>query len=566
MKSISTIGVCLAASALAGCAVTSGQVDEQGQKAAASIAAMPTSAEIVAAAEEPDFLRIPGNYMGSGAIPLDAGNALPTKFNKVSFAFRNAEGPLTEAAKNVREVTGLSVRLNPDVFAVVGQGGAQAHNVGGMGAAITVTPASAAAGAPTVPGLSGNRIVPSPMQAAGSSSLIPAQTVVPLNFSGALSDYLNLIAASAGVSWEYNNGEVSFFRLVTRSFNVDQLQQTIDVTDVTNGGGQTTLGTASSGANGGGSSTASNASTTALASKIDPWTEFVKTVQGMLSPAGRMVANPATGTFVVTDTKPDVERIGAHIAQENVKLRTRVDIEIRTITFELNDATNIGADFGLIYKALGGSYTLSGTTPAVAGSGGLTPSSITYTNAAGGRFNRSTVSLSALDKYGKVVSDKVDTIRARNRAPAVVLAVRDETYLAQTTPATGGGTAGGAGVPGLTPGTITYGSFFTLIPSVSDNGTVTLSYSSTESRLLGKTREQTGEGATFQQITAPALSRGKNATDLVIPKGGTEITVSTVSDSWSSQTNLGFTGASAARTRSRTIAITLVTPYVLPGI
>jgi len=569
---------CAIAAGVSGCAVTPGQVDKRASEVERGLSEVRATADAMRVNSEPPFIRISGNYLGSGSIALGPGNSLPAKFSRVSFSSARSEAPFLEAVRNIREITGLAVRLNPDIYTNIAVQSQSGNGITGMAqpgfANVTlVTPVQQAqpGGGPLPNG--GARGV-APQQSAfsqdGSSApIIPAQTLVPMNFSGELEEYLNVITSAAGISWEPDEaGGIYFYRLVTRTFSVDQQQQTVDVNDITNGGGQTTLGSggsAGSSGSGNSSSTSNSTSMTSLSSKFDPWEEFVGAVKGMLTPSGKLVANRATGTFVVTDTKASADRIGGFIASENVKLRTRVDIEIRTITFELNEGTNVGADFKAIYKALNGNYSITSNGPAVAGTDSASPGNISFTQNIG-RFAGSTVSLDALDQYGKVISDKTDTIRARNRVPAVVLAVRDDTFLASTTPATGGGTSGGTGVPGLTPGLVTYGTFFTMIPSVSDNGTVIINFSSTESRLISKNRESTGQGATFQQITTPALARGKNATDLVIPKGGTEISVSSASDSLSSQSNIGLSGASASRNRARTVTITLVTPYVLPGV
>ncbi|WP_156421895.1 secretin N-terminal domain-containing protein [Paucibacter sp. KCTC 42545] len=571
----------ISAAVLSGCAVTGSQVDTRAALAEKTISDIPNPAAVLRDAQEPPFLRIKGNYLGSEAIPLRSGISLPAKFNKVSLNFGRSEGHFVEAARNVRESTGLAVRFNHDIYTNLAQSsGASAQAVAPVTApvmamgSISVTQA-APNGGPLPANLAATRTqgqaaqtLPMPSQ----PTQIPAQTMVPLNFNGDLSDYLNLIAGAAGLSWDYSNGEIYFYRLMTRTFSVDLLPQAIDVSDVTSGGGQTSLGSQSGGNSSGGSSTASNTSTSSLSSKFEPWNDYIEAVRGMLSPSGKVTPNRATGTFVVTDSKSIVDRIGSFINSENSKLRTRVDIEIRTITFVVNEGTNLGADFNVLYKALNANgaagWGLVVSPPAgVAGGDFGSPGSLSFKDTGGGgRYDGSKVSLSALDAYGKIVNEKTSIIHARNRAPAVVLDVTDFSYLASTTPATGGGTAGGTGVPGLTPGMVTYGSFFTIIPNVSDNGTVILSFSNTESKLTGKPQFATGEGATFQQITAPTLSRGKNATDLVIPKGATEISVSNTSDNWSNQSNVGIGGASTNRNHSRTLTITLVTPHILPGV
>jgi type II secretory pathway component GspD/PulD (secretin) len=303
-------------------------------------------------------------------------------------------------------------------------------------------------------------------------------------------------------------------------------------------------------------------------------TEFAKAVRGLLSPWGQLTPNPATGTFVVSDTRAVMDRVAAFIGSENAKLQTRIDVEIRTVSLTLNNSSQLGADFSLIYNALNAAGTGSNgrilfappanvaTASTLANPGGLTGTIISPTS----RWSGSSVSVQALNRYGKIVADRTHTVPGRNRVPAQYQEVTDLTYLAATTPATGGGTSGGVGVPGLTPGMVSFGTFLTVTPSVSDNGTVTVSLSATGSALVDIATEQTGSGETAQKLTLPTITRTKTGTDFIIPKGGSAITISSRGDQWNSSRNTGAAGASASGTHNQTITILIVTPHVYPGV
>lgn len=557
--------ICVAIGQISGCAVSHEDVKRRTQEMEQTISDLPSAGDVAKAAQDPPFLRIKGNYFGSGAVPLTAGNAIPERFSNITLRYSRNEGTFLEAIKNIRDVTGIPFRFSPDIYS---SGGASSPTVTvAPGAAPAVTIQSAGGG-PLPTNFNAQRTAQAAVSPnAAAPAPAPAQVMVPLNFSGRLGDYLALITGTAGLNVEFVNNELYYYQFVTRTFAVDVLPQGIDVSDVTNGSGQTSLSSGGDATSNSGSSSSSSTSTASISSKYEPWNDYVDAVRGQLTVAGKLSANRATGSIVVTDIPANVDRIAAFIGAENSKIKTRVDIEIRNITLQLKDGTNIGGDFSVLYKALGGGWSAVGAPPSLAsGSSDLGTSGSLTINRLDGRFKGSNISISALNAYGNIVNDRKLTIPARNRSPAISQNVEDFTFLAKTTAATGGGTSGGTGVPGLTPGTVSYGSFIQIIPNVSDSGTVILSFSNTESSLRGKDTYATGEGATYQQITATTIGRGKAATELVIPKGATDVSISSVADNWSSNTNVGVGGASATRNHARLVTITLVTPYVRVGI
>jgi len=572
----------LTAFALSGCAVSSQEVSEHAEKAETAVAEFQKTAA-TQREQEPPFLRIRGNYLGAGEMPLPEGLSLPAQFRNVVLNFgRGGDGTFAEAAKNVRTATGLVVRFNADVYSTlpgpngVANPAAVAVAVANPGPAANQVPLPTGGPLPAG-GVSASRATGIVQQAAPTQAPVsPATTMVPLSFRGDLADYLNIICGAAGLSWKYEPGALYFYHLTTRSFSVQLAKRSIDSSDLTTGGGQSSASTGSSGgAPTGGSLSATSNSTTTMSTKYDPWAEFTDTIRTQLSPWGKVSANAATGTFVITDTKSVVDHIATFIASENAKLDTRVDVEVRTISVSVNDGAQLGANFNVVYQVLTagagsaakwGISSIAGSS-AVSTTNGVTAGSMTYTNSnPNSRWNGSALSLEAISAFGKVVSDTTHVIHARNRVPAQYQKVTDLTYLAQTTPAAGGGTSGGTGVPGLTPGLLTYGSFFTVTPFVSDDGTVTVEFSDTDSNLVSQGSAQTGSGATLQQIALPLVTRSKNTSDLVIPKGASAISVGDVGDSWNSTHQVGVTGGSANLAHNKVISITVVTPYVYPGV
>ena len=143
--------------------------------------------------------------------------------------------------------------------------------------------------------------------------------------------------------------------------------------------------------------------------------------------------------------------------------------------------------------------------------------------------------------------------------------VVDQSYLASTTPAQGGAVAAGTGVPGLTPGMVTYGTNLTVVPTIGEDNTVLLQLFDTRSDLIAINAVSTGSGATLQQINTPTLARRKYSQNFSVNQGETLLIVGSNGDNWNSNSAIGIGGASSAGKRTKTMQVLMVTPRILPN-
>lgn len=519
-----------------GCAISPMEVSKQVDTKSETIKTAQAQA-VTQRAPESVFTVVKGNYLGSNAIAVSAGAGLPQQYREVAINSGSGLGPLSSVVRNLQNL-GLSVRVNPDV---------------------TAPPRTANAAT-----------VPTALPTGANATATP--TLLKLSFTGDLSDYLNQVASQLGISWEYAAAlnEVHFFRVMTRTFTVMDVPGSIMFADNMSGGGSGSLGT-TGGAGGGGSSGSFGAtSSSSINATYNPWEALIAAINVVLTPAGKIAANQATGTVVVSDSKEGVDRVGNLIAQENARMNLQVAIDVREITVQLNDGSSLGLDLNLVYQkfnAVSGSpdwvfkYNApSSLADSAAGSVGYNVARPTS------RLAGSSVAAQALSSFGKVVSDKTDTILTRNRVPGRFQRVTEQAYLASTTPATGGGiSGGGTGVPGLTPGVVTYGSTITLVPTVGDSNQVVLQLFDTQSDLLGINSVSTGSGLTLQQINTPILSRRKFAQSFTVQHGETLIIVGSDSETLSSDTNAALSGASNHAKRIKGMSVLMVTPRIMTG-
>jgi type IVB pilus formation R64 PilN family outer membrane protein len=532
-------GLC-AVLTLNGCAVTPMEVTEKYDTKQEIIIAARAQAVQQRATEAP-FTIHKGNYLGGNVIALSAGASLPNQYRDVSHKEIRGLGNLQTVVINIRNL-GLNVRVNPDVI----QGTNQAAST-----------AATAAGAQPAPG-----------------QPVAAPILLPLSFSGDLSDYLTHISGLLGVSWEYRaqSNEVHFYRMVTRTFSVLDVPGMIKFDDQMNGGGAGSAGSAGGTAGGGQTSTFGASSTSSITeSGYEVWQPLIDSVKTVMTSAGKIAANKATGTIVITDTQEAADKAGSLIASEIAKMNQQVAVDVREIMVQLNDGNSIGLDLNMVYQQLNkitGSpdWAFKYGSPSNLSDGGSGSMSFNVARPQS-NFNGSSIAAQALASFGKVVADKTDTLLTRNRVPGRFQRVTEQVYLASTTPASGSATGGGggSGVPGLVPGVVSYGSTITMIPTIGDSNQVIMHLFDTQTDLLGINSVSTGVGATFQQINTPIVSRRKFAQSFTVQNGETLIIVGSESESLTSDTNAAFTGASNRAKRAKTMTVLMVTPRVMSG-
>lgn len=515
------------AALVTGCAITPQEVTAIHAEKTTTIETAKVQAAGRQAAASAVYTVIKGNYLGGNLIATSTGTGLPQRYRDVEHVAPTKLGTLQMAVNNVQNF-GLNVKLNPDV---------------------------AAAGAST------------------ATSQQKPPVLVPLNIKGDMTDYLNQITNQLGVSWNYNPtfNEVHIFRMTSKSCSVDDVPGSIGFTDTMNSSGSGSTGDSDGGGSSGGASFGSSTSANVTASSYNFWDSLLETVKDQLTPGGKLSANKATGTLYINDTKDAAERACAVVAHENARMNLQVAIDVREITVQLNDGGSLAVDLNMVFQQLN---TITGApdwvfkynSPSNLSDGGSGSAGFNIARPSS-RLAGSSIAADALSSFGKVVSDKTDTILTRNRIPGRLQDVVGQAYVKSTTPGAGSvGVGGGAGVPGLTPGMVTYGSTITFVPTIGDNNNVTMHLFNNQSNLLSlDSSTPTGSGATAQQITIPSLSTRKFAQSFTVQHGETIILVSSDSDAVSSKTNASFSGASNKSQRIRRMSLLMVTPRVMIG-
>lgn len=449
-----------------------------------------------------------GKWIGAKSIPVASEVVLPEPF----YASWNFNFPgrvnIATAAERITMVTGIPVFVKADAYVPLGRFvyGANVANS---------TNTTAVAG--TLQGQEQMQMLGMGVQDTSISNSIASDysTTMELNFQGTLVDFLNRIASRATLSWEYRDGRIEFYRVTTRTFTLKTTPGDSVYSSKIGKSGTTQAGNQSSGSTGGNNSSSASFSadsSVSMTTNITVWQSVQAAVESMLSPLGRMSINQSTGTITVTDSKDVVDIVGKYIENENRTLNRQVRMRVELFNVVLNKNYENGADWNLVFSRLNSllnpEWSLNFATPsslvsAEAGSIGfkITP------NATGGlaRWNGTEAMIKALNGIG--IGSVAHTTMAvtHNRQPVPVALTEQVSYLAATTPVAAV-TGGTGGVPGLTPGMVTTGYIINLLPTVNDNGSISVQFSIDMSELKRMNTITSGSGGTQQSIQAPEVS------------------------------------------------------------
>ena len=549
---------------VAGCATThENKVDSRYEETAK--AATGKAAKILPA-ETAYITKVQDAWLGSSLVAIKDRVDLPAAFRRPFTLSFEQKVRLPDIAEKLSQVTNIPVRIRPDVFM-------NANSLVPGGQAMM---ASAAAGAPpgsAVP-LSVYGGASAPTSAAAQQSY--AQEM-KLNYSGTLPGLLDMVATRFGISWEYANDRIEFYRLVTKTFEVKANPGSSKFTSgIAKSGGQ-------SGSGGGSSGSFSSTTDVSMESSFSVWTSMEAAIKAMLSQAGKVAISQATGSVTVTDASEIVERVSKYIDHENKLLTRQVALRVEVISVSLDDGAEAGLDWNLVYQRLSDAgtpkwaFTLGGAAPltsALAGSLGVQVLTPANTGGQNWRLGDGTQALfKALNTVGKASILSTASSTTLNRQPVPIAITKQVSYLARTTPAAAGaGATGGTGVPGLEPGQVTTGFLLNVLPTVLDGDSVLLQFSLDVSNLDRIQTIGTGSGATLQQIQTPEVS-GTQTLNRVSLRNGQTLVLSGFERTTDQYDKRGLTkdtagglfGTYSGHAKREAVVIT-VTPVITNGV
>jgi type IVB pilus formation R64 PilN family outer membrane protein len=493
------------------------------------------------------YTRIEANYVGRKSAPVAMNSTLPQALNEVSFQLPRRTN-LATAAKNIAKLTGYPVRINPDVYVSAKM---------------------------VVPSLENAPTTPANKDAAMPSNLLSTQlsdgdTSLPGDFDGPLKDYLDTICGVLNVNWEFDPIKgFYFYRLVTKVFEVKMNVGDNKVASSLGKGSNASTGSTSTSAGSGQSSGSFSGNVRASSeASFNSWAALEESLKAIRSPLGRIAVDVSTNSVLVRDTRDVVDLAETIINRGNQVHNRMIALEVRIMRVSYDDTSAAGVNGQAAFtRMLSNGATKAQFTL-------QSPGSLVQADAGAFGFNilspfspwkGSEGMVQALNQLGTIVYDETNTYVTMNRRTQPIATYDTDTYLAETTPAAGGGLSGsgGAGVPGLKPATLTTGSFISLTPTAFDDGAVWLDMNIDQSEKRGEfDKASTGSGETFQQIQLPKTRGDSKGHAVAIKPGESLMLISTKRETMNHTNRTGILGASGSGEHQREMQVIVVTPYV----
>jgi type IVB pilus formation R64 PilN family outer membrane protein len=502
-----------------------------------------------------------GVWIAQRAMKISAPEQLPPVFDQ----FATFDRPVASLAEFMQRMTlrsSLTITATPDALTAALRTLQSEQARAGIGAS-PVSPVSPVA-APGVPALPA--ALSAPARAAGAA-MAPAGAPAPIRLTyvdGTLKGLLDTAAARFGVSWRYANNTVQFYFTDTRSFQIRAIPGDSSLSATVGNNASADIDNGTNSVNG---SNRANQQATAVSSKLSVFDSIEKSIAAMLSPHGKVVASPATGTVSVTDTPDVLARVSKFVDDENETLSRQVMINVTVLAVAASDLDDYGINWNLVYGTLNTKFGVKSTHAAQAGASSF---SAAILDTSSSRFAGSSLLLSALSSQGKVRRETSASVATLNNQPVPVQVARQTSFLKSSSTSL---TANVGSTTTLEPGTVTSGFNMTILPHVLSNGTVMLQFS-TDISALRNIRTVTsggGNGSVSTSIETPEVDT-RNFLQRVAMKSGETLVISGFEQTDSNLDRKGVgdpkmvaLGGGVKASTDKEVIIILITPITMGG-
>lgn len=508
---------------------------------------------------------VPGAWMGAVKLPPRSKPLLPAAFNEdVTLKFPDKTS-MSTVAERITKVTGILVKLAPDIFISAGSLAPKpSASNSSSGSAKPIASSTAPMPAPLIQGGPGG-------QGGLTAASVTAEyaTEIGLTFNGKLEYLLDTISAKMGINWEYKDGAIVFYRLVTKTFTLKSTPGTSELTSSVGKSGTGTMGTGSA---------FTSDSVIKMGSAFSVWDNLRESIGTMLSGIGKVAVTEATGTITITDTREVVEQVGTMLEQINKSLSRQVAFRVEVLSVRTDESAEYGVNWDAVFEkiaaanpswkfTLGSPSSLTGTDAAKMGYQATTLSGQANTHLS---TSSSQAMLAALSGIGKASIVTTASALTLNRQPVPVAITEQIAYVQSVSVQTNTAATVGATAPStvqITPGVVTTGFILNLLPAIADDSSVTLQFSIDISSLKklgtfgsGDMAVQTPEVSAMQFMQRVSM---KNGETLVL--SGFERTAGQYDRRTVSPEADLLLGGSVKGTKTRESIVIMITPVVSSG-
>lgn len=532
-------------------------------------------------------------FVGAKVAAFDYGDPLPTRLETANGITLKRAAPmrLPQIAAALTEATRIPFVIAPDEGSGLGgpAGGApglQGAALGGGGSAAGPAPGAVGAAynqadlAPALAALSGPGSPGAPL--GGGGGLIRFADSMPtemrIDYTGRLSEFLDIVSTHFNMSWQHRNGRVVFSRFITRTFELPALPGAQELEfNLTSGNGN------SSGGGGGAGGVATQGKldqTASIKSAVDLWKEIKETLTSIVGSGGRFEISPATGTITVTASPNVVQRVQDYSDVMKKRMSGQVALSIQVLNVALEDSDSFDNNIAALFTGSSkGAFALGRRSP---GFNAADPRASTIGNLASqtpsmgyaildptSPFASSQGAIQALSERGDVSVRTSASLTTVNGSPVPLQVVNKRNFVKGVTNTQGVGISGGATSTTITTDTVSTGFNLQMIPRIQQDGNILLQYGMNISELVGKDDgfdTFTSGGSTVQ---LPNVNQRNFVQQSIVPNRSTLVLAGfETARSSSNKTGVGdprnwlLSGGRSATNR-REVVVILITPTLL---
>lgn len=484
-----------------------------------------------------------GQFVGTKSVLNENGDPLPQRVERrdgITIANGNNPINLKEVASIITSHTKIPVVIAADVDIP--------ESSTSEAASPASTPALASGPVPE-----GFDLASLEAELAQSSSVITATSdVAPegsmvLNFSGKMSDLLDLVSANFDINWKYERGKIVFETTITRNFDVPALPMATSLSFAVGAQGEGVTG---------------QSATTSVT--VDVFTEMTEALSKLVGDDAFSV-NRSNGVVTVTGSPASVSRARTYIGNLNKRLADQVALSVKVYSVRVSDAEDFSLDLGSVFSDSSNAITLagSGTAGAITGGGSLGWALIGQN----GNFSDSNATVKALSQRGDVSVVTTASLTTINGQPVPLQVSQDRDYvkeiIVETDPDTNNQTTS------FTTDEVSTGFALQLMPRIQRNGDVLLQYGVNIKELVGASdgfdERQIGENT----VQLKRLNQRNFIQNANIPHGNTLVVAGFEQVRNSSQkSGLGnplsmLLGGGSSASKEREVIVIAITPTVL---
>lgn len=448
-------------------------------------------------------------WVASVSVPMGSNEKLPSVFQdpvRLNFDDSASGGKvgLRTVAERVTAVTGVPVRVKPDVF----------------GESPSSYPPARTSAAP--PPLPAGVPLPTLSDAAGRAAppvrapMVVRETgvnAIGMRWNGSLEGFLNHVTDLTNLSWEYREGVIVIERFRTEFFEIASLDGETSYSMGLNSSDQGNTGTSGGGSGSSGGLSTNNANAdVSEKGKSAALTTIMASVTQILAgvPGSGVVRSDGSGRLAVTTTKETMTKVRDFIRAENESMLRQAQIQFDIYSIRRDESDERGIEWGLMIQSISRALEMGVNSPtSLSGLGaGNVSFSILGGTGSPSRLARvmgdSKAVLNLLSQYGNSTQHRPVSLLTLNRQWARKASLGSKAYVSETVP--GAASSLGAGAPGLKTATVTTGDRYLAQPHILDNNTVVLKFGVGLSSLIQIADFTSGSGATQQTVQTPEIS------------------------------------------------------------